>query len=196
MIGRIEDRAHRSVLEHESRDQISRGALISQTPGGGVIRLDPMDEATFQESLKRVIPRLAELQAKRGLWTAESALEAARSVYTGLLPRGRETPHNYLCSVVDVSTNARVGEVWYKTDELGGKVDFTIEWIWTEPSHRRKGYATQALQLVEREARRLGAERAKLYVWMDNPEAVALYTKLGFSADGWLMRKSLMRPRE
>ena len=153
-----------------------------------------MDEASFQESLQRVIPRLAELQVKRGLWTEESALEASRSVYTGLLPQGLATPRNHLCNLVDDSTNARVGEAWYKTDELGGKVDFTIEWIWVEPHHRRRGYATQALLQLEEEARRLGAERTKLYVWRDNPDAVALYSKLGYTTDGSIMRKTLKPP--
>ena len=108
-----------------------------------------MDEANFQESLERGIARLAELQVKRGLWTERSALEASRSIYAGLLPQGLETPHNHLCNLVDDTTHARVGEVWYRTDELGGKVDFTIEWIWVEPHYRRRGYATQALLQLE-----------------------------------------------
>lgn len=153
-----------------------------------------MDEASFQESLKRVIPRLAELQVKRGLWTEKSALEASRSVYTGFLPQGLATPHNRLFNVVEDSTNARVGEAWYRTEELGGKLDFTIEWIWIEPRHRRRGYATEALLQLEEEARRLGAERTKLYVWRDNPDAAALYTKLGYAADGSIMRKPLKPP--
>jgi len=167
--------------------------LISRSPCARVLRLDPADENDYQEFLNRVVPRLAELQVKRGLWNEDGALESSKAVYAGLLPQGLATPKLWLRTLVDDGSNARVGEVLYKVEELGGKVDFLIEWIWVDPQHRRRGYATQALLQLENEARRVGADRTRLFVWMDNPEAAALYSSLGYTTISMGLSKTLSR---
>ena len=158
-----------------------------------MIRLDPMDETGYKEFLARGIPRLAEMTVRRGLWSRQGALEASQEVYAALLPQGLATPHFRLRVLVDGSSNTQVGEVMYKVEERGGKVEFSIEWIWVDPARRRQGYATQALLMLEDEARRVGADRTRLFVWMDNPEAIALYSKLGYSTISMGMSKSLHR---
>jgi ribosomal protein S18 acetylase RimI-like enzyme len=158
-----------------------------------VIRLEPMDETDFREFVQRTIPRYAARKVERGLWKEEGALETSRADYARLLPQGRETPDHHFCNLRDAASGTRVGEVWYTAPVRGGKVQFWIEWIWVEPEHRRRGYATQALDRLEEEARRLGAERTGLNVWMDNPGAVALYSKLGYTTANMAMTKSLNR---
>ena len=83
--------------------------------------------------------------------------------------------------VIDESNGKQVGEAWYFAPEEGGKVRFWVDWLWTDPQERRRGYATAVLQQLSHEAAKLGADRMGLYVFTDNLHAVALYTKIGFT---------------
>ncbi|MGI0054561.1 MAG: GNAT family N-acetyltransferase [Thermoplasmata archaeon] len=146
-----------------------------------VIRLQPVDDVAFEAFLQRAISRRAERWVRRGIWTPEAGLAASREAYAEIFPQGRLTAHQQVCDVVESDTGARVGDVWYSTRESGGKVDFEINWLGIEPGYRRRGYATRVLGLLEAEARSLGAERTRLTVWMDNPDARRLYHKLGYT---------------
>jgi len=150
-----------------------------------------MDAAEFEKFLARGIPRRAERFVARGIWREPAAIEASRAVYARVLPAGVATPHQHLCHLVDEATGARVGETWYSSEEEGGVVQFWIEWIWIEPEFRRRGYATAALRLLEEEAHRRGAPRIGLDVWTDNPAALELYQKLGYSPANMSMVKRI-----
>lgn len=159
------------------------------TPGPFLIRFEPMNERDFQDSVQRSIARLAAEYVRRGLWVEESAIGASRKEFARLLPNGRETPDRYFVNVVRAEGGQRVGETWYLVQEQGGKLRFWIDWIWIDPEHRRKGYATATLARLEEEARNRGADRVGLAVWLDNPGAIALYSKLGYvPASMWMMK--------
>ena len=80
-------------------------------------------------------------------------------------------------------------------EEQGGKVRFWVEWLTIDPEHRRKGFASEALEALAKEARERGAERMGLFVFTDNPGAMALYEKLGFVARAISMARELRPPR-
>jgi ribosomal protein S18 acetylase RimI-like enzyme len=147
-----------------------------------VLRLEPMDDAAFEAFLRRAVPRRAERWVARGIWTPDRALEASRQAYAEQFPQGRKTPGNCLYDVVDTPSGSVVGEAWYTAREGGGKITFWIEWIAIWPEYRRRGFGSELLGLLEQEALRLGADRTGLTVWTDNPRALALYTKLGYTA--------------
>ena len=148
-----------------------------------------MTEAEFQEYLERSIPRLAARWVERGLWAESRATESSRAYYARMLPQGVQTPNHHLVRLVETKTGRVVGEAWYSVDPEGGKTRFCIEWIWIDPACRRQGHATEALRCLEEEARNLGAERTELTVWTDNPNAVALYAKLGYTTASLRMAK-------
>jgi GNAT superfamily N-acetyltransferase len=154
-----------------------------------MVRLVPMNEAEFRESFERTVARRAADSVHRGVWTKERATEAARVELETFLPRGRESPGHHFAKVIDESNGKQVGEVWYFVREEGGKIRFWVDWIWTDPQERRRGYATAVFQRLSHEAAKLGAERMGLYVFLDNPHAISLYTKLGFSAQVMAMTK-------
>ena len=156
-----------------------------------MIRLQPMSEAEFGTFLERAIPRRAERYARRGVWAGDQAVAASGALYARLLPNGLHTPDHHFCHLVHPTEGNRVGEVWYTAGREGGLVQFWIEWIWVEPEHRRRGFATEALRLLEQEAVRLGATRLGLDVWLDNPGAIELYRKMGYSATSMSMVKPL-----
>lgn len=156
-----------------------------------MIRLEPMSEEDFQESVRRSIPRHAADYVRRGLWAQEKSLESMKEEFSRLLPNGRETLNRHFAKIIDAEKSLRVGETWYLAQEQGGKLRFWIDWIWIDLEHRRKGYATSTLLLLEEEARKLGADRVGLNVWFDNPGAIALYSKLGYVPASMSMMKLL-----
>ncbi len=146
-----------------------------------MIRLEPMTPAQFRASYENGVLRVAEDRVRLGEWTEESAVETARSEMAQLLPAGQRTPNRHFCTVVDESTGVGVGETWYLIERKGGKTRLWVDWIWIDPNRRRRGFATQLLERLEREARDVGADRMGLHVLSDNRAAIALYSRLGFA---------------
>ncbi len=108
-------------------------------------------------------------------------METSRKEYAELFPQGRGTPGHHVFDIVENAGSLIVGELWYSCRPGGGKLRFIIEWIQIDPAYRRRGYATEVFRMVEADACTLGADRVELHVWMDNPGAYALYTRLGFT---------------
>lgn len=156
-----------------------------------MIQLQPMTEEEFRQAMERAVPRHAANCVRRGQWTPELALEASRKEIAARHPDGVRTAHQTFLTVVDDSVPGRVGETWYVSELQGGKVRFWVDWIWIDPPYRRRGYASQVLELLAEEAVRHGADRIGLYVFADNPGAMALYAKLGFQTQSMGMVKEL-----
>jgi ribosomal protein S18 acetylase RimI-like enzyme len=158
-----------------------------------MVRLVPMDDDGFRLFLERAIPRRAERWTNRGIWTRERAIEASRQAYAETFPQGRATPHQFFLHVVDGRSGRTVGEVWFESREGGGKVDFHIQWLGIEPEFRGQGFGTETLRLLEQEARHRGADATRLEVWLDNPDALRLYSRLGYETQVICMAKPVGR---
>lgn len=155
------------------------------------VRIEPMSEEDFQDSVRRSIHRHAADYVRRGLWTEEESLDASREATAELLPEGRETPDRYFANVIDSESGQRVGETWYLVQLRGGKTRFWIDWIWIDLERRRRGYATAVLLRLEEYARKQGADMVGLVVWTDNPGAIALYSKVGYTPTYMGMMKAV-----
>lgn len=152
-----------------------------------------MTPGELQVYLERSIPEYAADHVRSGRWKPEDAVERSRAEHQQLLPRGVETPDNYLRTVLDPDLGERIGEVWYALQRQEGSPRLFVYWIGIAEAHRRKGYASAVLLEVENEARRLGATRVVLHVFGDNLGARALYEKLGYSTTNLLMAKPVRR---
>ncbi len=181
-----------SADETNARDE-RRPGRAETAPSLPAVRLEPMTELDFQESVKRAIPRHAAEQVRRGFWTEAEATDASRAEMAQLLPQGRATPHYHFCNIVDARDGSEVGETWYNVQVKGGKAQFWIDWIWIEPQLRRRGYASQVFRHFETEAAEQGADRIGLHVLADNDSALALYSKLGYVTSNMRMTKLLDR---
>lgn len=164
-------------------------AMSARTPA--TIRLEAMSETDFEDSLKRGIPMLAAELVRCGLATEELSLEASRAEFSDLLPQGLKTPGHHFRNIFDEGIGSRVGETWFTVKERDGKIHFWIDWIWIDPKRRRRGFATATLRALEQEARKLGAERTGLSVRTDEPDALALYSKLRYSTEAMQMTRLL-----
>jgi ribosomal-protein-alanine N-acetyltransferase len=90
--------------------------------------------------------------------------------------------------------NGDVSHVLMARDETGRAIGFCSFWIVHDelhvnnlavlPDRRRAGVASQLLQAVMVEARRLGAVRATLEVRRSNEAAIRLYSRWGFLPSG------------
>ncbi len=160
-----------------------------------MIRLEPMSEDEFQASLARNIARRAQESIALGIWNEGGAEAASRADFLQLFPQGRRTEGFDFRNIVDGDSGARVGETWFSAQPIGGKVQFWVNWIWVEPTYRRRGIATLTFRLLEEEAIRAGADRVGLYVHAENEGAQSLYRRLGFAPTGIRMSKKLiLRP--
>jgi ribosomal protein S18 acetylase RimI-like enzyme len=154
-----------------------------------VLLLKEMDDDAFRAFLDRAVPRRAERWVRRGIWLPERALETSREEYGKLFSQGRQTPTHHFFDVLEEGTGTPVGEAWITAEPSGGKLHYWIQWISIWPEHRRKGYGAELLELLREDARRRGAEKTILTVWLDNPGALALYTKMGYRTENQTMAR-------
>jgi len=164
-------------------------SLWRQARSPAVLRLVPMSSDEFEYSLGRSISRLASEGVARGLWSPERALSASRREFRELLPHGQASVGRHFLKVTDPRDGRQVGETWFLAERKRGRVRFWVDWIWIEPSYRRRGYATDVLRQLTAEAQRRGADRVGLSVLCDNKGAIALYRRLGFEPTRMHMQK-------
>jgi ribosomal protein S18 acetylase RimI-like enzyme len=152
-----------------------------------MIQLKPMPEADFKAYLEVLIPDYAQENVKSGRWTAEEALAASRAEIDKLLPDGLATENQYIFNIVADEETQPVGILWFAVDK--GKA-FVYD-IVTYDAFRRRGYATQALLIMEDKARQMGLNTISLHVFGNNHAARVLYQKLGFVETNVMMSKTL-----
>ena len=140
-----------------------------------MITLYPMTEEEFKGFLHLSYESYADdLTRTNPVIAREAALQEAQSELQELLPQGPQTKNHYLFSIRDAE-NQQVGYLWY--DLLSPHKAF-IDDLLIFPEHRRKGYAAQALRLMEQQ---LTAPRIALHVFESNRAARCLYEKCGYA---------------
>lgn len=111
-----------------------------------------------------------------------------------MLPDGLDTKDNSLMVVEDISDSRNIGFIWYLyelTDDIPQVFlsDFVIK-----EQERQKGYATAALNEMEKTAITCGCKESVLFVAKENIPAQKLYAKCGYAflrnmGDGMFMKK-------
>lgn len=144
-----------------------------------MIRLEPMDEATYETWLEVTIRDYAQEKVEAGNWLPSDALERARLSFAELLPEGRATAGHELRLMLN-EAGERVGYTWWvPEDRPFGRVAYIYD-LAVHPEHRRKGYAQAALAQIEAYARERGFIGVQLSVFGWNAGARQLYLRAGF----------------
>lgn len=162
------------------------------TDGRG-IELVPLRAERFAAYRAHLTKEYASDKVRAGAWSPEEAQSRAEADVDGLLPGGIETKDHFLYAVRDASTAEEVGALWLAVLRQGGD---RVVWIYDVEifaRYQRRGYATLALEAVEGEARKLGAERVGLQVFGHNAAARALYERTGYKPTSIIMSKYLDR---
>ncbi|ABB57783.1 GNAT family N-acetyltransferase [Synechococcus elongatus] len=102
----------------------------------------------------------------------------------------RETP---IWWVVTARDRQIVGGLWAgrSQEQRRGDRQTHVFLVYVEPSHRRRGLATALLMQAEEWARAQGDRGLSLQVYADNPGAIALYQRAGFSVESLNLSKPL-----
>jgi ribosomal protein S18 acetylase RimI-like enzyme len=156
-----------------------------------MVKLVPMTGAEFAEYLDTAVELYAQAHIKAGDCDASEALELARADYATLLPEGLATSEQYLYSIFDEASDARVGLIWLAMRERRGRKSAFIYDFVIREEHRGKGYGAQTLSHVDRMVKEMGAARIGLNVMGYNHAARALYEKNGYEITGIGMMKRL-----
>ena len=150
-----------------------------------------MTKKEFQSYINTVIDELPKEFIRAGVRDQMKAIRQAKEQIERILPNGLETPNNFLYSILDKVTSNKVGVLWYEIREKEGIQHAFICDISINKNHRRKGYATQAFQVLEKEVKNKGISTIKLHVFGHNKPAITLYKKLGYKTTNVLMSKDL-----
>lgn len=144
-----------------------------------MIRLEPMDETTYQAWLEWTIGDYAREKVEVGTWPAVDALERSEREFADLLPDGRTTAGHEIRSMVN-GDGVRVGYAWFvPEDRPFGRVVFIYD-IAVDEIHRRRGYAQAALAEIEAFALEHGCVGVQLHVFGGNTGARELYRRAGY----------------
>ena len=136
-------------------------------------------EAEYTEWFTEHTKSYANDKVRAQQWGEEGALEQAQKDTKRFLSDGVNTPGHHLCHIVD--QEKRVGSIWWTISErFGQKIAFIFDIVIHE-NHRRKGYATEAIDHLKEKVSLEGVEAISLHVFAFNSGAIALYKKLGFA---------------
>jgi ribosomal protein S18 acetylase RimI-like enzyme len=153
------------------------------------IRLERIQEPSFNDFLETMLPLYIEERSAADHVSKTVAEQFAHQRHAELLPHGYHTPGHYFARIIDKVTNGAVGAVWFRLDTSSGEA--YIYYIMVAPEHRRRGYASAALNAVANIARSKGCARLALNVFARNEIAQSLYRKLGFHVVSLHMNKPL-----
>jgi ribosomal protein S18 acetylase RimI-like enzyme len=152
-----------------------------------MVRLVPMEPARYDRFMETLMVGYAADSVRAGRWTAEEGPAEARKEIQRLVPEGLATPNHLFLSIVTEPGGEVVGAIWVALEPRGAFV-YDLE---VGERFRRRGYAEEAMRLLEGVVRARGAQKLLLHVFGDNTGARRLYLKLGYAETNVLMAKPL-----
>lgn len=158
------------------------------------ITLRMMSEKEFEAYSDYSINDYANDLLKSSEMTKEEALLQAKKEFYETLPDGPHTKNNRIMVIEGLQDARPVGVIWYLFEWTEGVKQVFLNDFIIKQEERRKGYATAALQEMERDAQTNGCTESITYVWKHNPTGIKLYSKCGYTTfreldDGMYMKK-------
>jgi len=157
-----------------------------------MVDLIPMSREHYERWLEECVRTFAQERVRAGNTAPEDALPYARRAVERLLPEGLETPDQWLFTIVEAGQP--VGAVWLGRGQPGAGLPPNTGFVYDliiYPEHRRKGYASQGMRALEKEAQKRGMTRLALHVFGHNRAARALYERLGYETTNITMQKDI-----
>ncbi|RZA01327.1 MAG: GNAT family N-acetyltransferase [Proteobacteria bacterium] len=152
--------------------------------------LRPMSSEEFTPWNQQNQEEYARDKETQGLSKEEAMAVAEKSART-LLPNGRESPDQFLYSVVDTTSQEVVGSLWWGVQR---ETKVPLAWVYTiriDEKHRGLGYGRAAMVAAESDVKARGFTRFGLHVFGYNQAARKLYQSLGFQEVNVVMHKAL-----
>ena len=139
-----------------------------------------MTQAEFSDFMEVILPPYVAERAAADHVSTEVAEQYARDQHARLLPDAHLTAGHRFLSMVSTNSAQPVGGVWFWIDVENKQAFLYNITVFTQYRHR--GFASDALGLVEEMVREAGCVTLGLNVFSSNDAAIALYRKVGFSA--------------
>ena len=156
-----------------------------------MVKLVPMSPGEFTAYLGKAIANYADEHVKSGNWSADEALQKSEREFHDLLPDGVASKDNYLYTITDAESGAKVGILWVaKQAHKPTPIAFIYD-IEIAEAYRRMGYGSQAFAALEEKVTSLGLNEIRLHVFGHNSGARTMYQKLGFVETNVLMSKKI-----
>ena len=148
-----------------------------------------MSESDYQNYQRTAIQKYADEKVQAGNWNSDEAIERSRKEFEGYLTQGVHTPAHFLFNLVN-ENGEKVGLLWYAelSDRPGNAFIYDFE---IYDAFRRRGYASQALTALEKDARQRGMKQIGLHVFGHNSAARELYKKAGYLETNVMMSKKI-----
>jgi ribosomal protein S18 acetylase RimI-like enzyme len=157
-----------------------------------MVQLKPMTEAEYDVFYEYVILDYAEGLVRAGNAHPDRAVQLSRQQCAPVLSDRLASPDQFFCTIrQEDAGSTHVGYLWWGIRELGGTRVANLYFVAVFEGYRRRGYATQALRLLEKEVRRAGLDEIRLYVFGHNTGAWSLYRKMGYAPVSLTMGKRL-----
>ena len=141
-----------------------------------MLTLRPMTEDEFVAFKAISMENYAHERARNSGLPIETERDIAQRQYAELFKDGLQTQGLHLWKIV-TDGGEPVGDLWVAVE--GGNTAF-IYFIGVDAPYRGRGYAGQALDLLEAELGPLGINQIGLNVFEDNAIAKHLYEKKGY----------------
>ncbi len=148
-----------------------------------------MTQIQFSDFMEVIGPPYVAERAAADHVSPEVAKRYARHQHMRLLPDGHRTTGHRFLRIVSTDSDQSVGGVWFWID-AENKQAFLYN-VTVFPQHRRRGFASDALVLVEEMVRSAGCTTLGLNVFSSNDGAIAFYRKVGFNAVSSYWNKAL-----
>ena len=148
-----------------------------------MVILQKMTEKEFFEYKEFSITEYAKDLIKGKNISQEQATTDAKREFEGGLPDGLETKDSFLM-VIKNEEGKTVGWLWfqYDTNDKGNSKQVFLADLYVFESDRRKGYASDALNEMNRIAKNDCCSSSALFVWEHNPAGLVLYKKCGYKS--------------
>jgi len=154
------------------------------------MRIEQMNQATYDAYLPVAIEEYAAEKCRAGTWAENEALERATADFSTLLPDGLKTKDHYLFTFRDEAGHD-IGMVWiHVTEESRGRAAFIFD-VKISSDKQNQGYGKEALRLLEVMLKRMNVKKVSLHVFAHNERAIHVYDSLGYEKTDYYMSKSL-----
>ncbi|MFX0208948.1 MAG: GNAT family N-acetyltransferase [Candidatus Hodarchaeota archaeon] len=146
-----------------------------------MILFEEMTEKDFQEIYSHRLVEVAKELSDLFNLELEDTIKQAETAYKKSLPKGFKTPNRFFYFILKERNKERVGYIWFwSSPESFMKQAILIADIVIFEEYRKKGFAKQALILLENEVEALGFNKIVLHVFKRNKIAKHLYEGLGY----------------
>lgn len=156
-----------------------------------MVQLLPMTESDFHLYLQNAVEEYAQDHVRAGNWHPSEALQRSEKEFHDLLPDGVASKDQYLYSIVDDTTGAKVGILWFAVRRRASLPDAFVYDFLIYEEFRRQGYGKQAFAVLEERVQELGLDSVSLHVFGHNQPAIALYQAAGYEITNLHMTKKL-----